>query len=368
MFQKYADGVTKVNRVNAILNGRVREMTAAQARVPDLEQQIADLTAAAASAATTSGSGDPPNVEEAVKAAVAARESQLNAEHAKQLEEARSAAGTTVVKDEPMDGTTAKPEHDATFDQRLAEAVSARTAELEKERNDLKGKIEALEQKIKVLERNIRTTEIGRKLAEKQLESALKKGDANTGDAGSEAPASPAPTTAVSAASTSTGQPTPGTAAPALSAATPTFAPTAGTASTSTNPAASNSAPSTSAPTGPAAGTSTSVRGAGVRGRGRGAGRGARGGKANSVLSGTFAMFTSPQVSYILSPFSGSVCHPLGTCAEFDHSCECYTCPKSTIHHDPCSFSHTDIPESQQTLPSHGGRRNIRRVPNRLGD
>ena len=286
-YQRYEEGVSKVNRVNASLNSRVRDLSAAQARIPDLEKQIADLKAAATASSAT---GDQSNVEEAVKAAVTARETQLNAEHAKQLEEARSSAPVTGVKDEPMDGTTAKPDTDAAFDQRLAEAVSARTAELEKERNQLRGKVEVLEQKIKVLERNIRTTEIGRKLAEKQLESALKKSDVTASDVGGEAPASPAPTTAASAApvSTSPAQPTASTAVPALSAAASPFAPTPGAASTSAN---ASSSPSVNTPTGPAAGTSTAVRGAGIRGRGRGAGRGGRGGKANSVLSGELKDF-----------------------------------------------------------------------------
>ena len=244
----------KVNRVNASLRGKVQELAAAESRMAGLDKEIADLRAAPAPAPTSStgtAAPDQNTIDEAIKSAVAARETELATLHAKALEEAQ--AGTKVETIVPAETTGAD------LDARIAEAVAARSAELEKERNALKGNVEELQQKVKTFERQIRTAEISRKTLERQkAEAEMRVKKLEGGEVGVVSTDEPA------------------------SVITPQVVPPAGpSATTSSAPPvpASVAVPTTATPT----------RGT-PRGRGRGVVRGTRGGAAgsrpNPVLSG----------------------------------------------------------------------------------
>lgn len=279
-----------MNRVNASLRNRLTELTgdktSAESRITELEQELADLRAGApppvldaastdtadTPASTASGSFDQAAIDKAVRTAVAAKEAELT----KALEEARAA-----VKTEPS-----APVQSTSVD----EPLHKRIAELEKERNDLKGQVEELQQKLKTLERQAKTAEISRKTLERQkteVEAKLKKLETGEGS-----------TTSASAGALE--------AAPAFPSATPagpsgTTSTTPATPATSQDPAAATTtaAPAVTTPTAPARGT--------PRGRVRAGARGTRGGAAgtrpNPVLSGMLpiGIMTPPLIASSLA-------------------------------------------------------------------
>ena len=153
-------------------------------RIAELEKQLNDLQSSSTSLPEGS-TADQAVIDAAVKSAVSARESELRAEHARALQEARS----TDVKMEPSDGSveTQRAELESSFAKRVDDAVAEKKAEMDKEIAELKGQIETLQQKIKVLERNVKTAEISRKT----LEAKLKKYEAEATTPAAAAPATP---------------------------------------------------------------------------------------------------------------------------------------------------------------------------------
>ncbi|WVF69077.1 hypothetical protein IAT40_003851 [Kwoniella sp. CBS 6097] len=283
--QKYESNVTRVNRVNASMKARLDQLTSErqaaqsnvetlQAKIAELEKRIAELesnpSAAGTGSATASGAPDQAAIDEAVRSAVTARETELNAEHAKAL----AAASSGDAKPDLATIQAKEAELNATFDSRVSEAVSTKSAALQTEATQLKGQVEELTTKVKALERQVKTAEISRKTLERQKAEVEKKLEAATGGSA----ASPAPTGNLSATASafqpSATSPVPTPAAPAAvvtpTSATPAQAPAAGT---------------------------PAVRGA-VRGRARGTARGvARGaapGRPNSVLSAVNATLNQP--------------------------------------------------------------------------
>ena len=287
--QRYDLNVTKVNRVNMTLKSRITELenqiAAANARIAELDKELTDLRAnPPASGADSTGEGQ--NVEEAVKAAVAAREAELQAEHAKALQDAQS--GQTpgeAASPETVQAAVAAKEAElkSSFETRVNEAVSSKVAESE---TALKTQIEELQVKVKTLERQLRTGEIARKTMERQkteAEAKLKKleGGESAAIPGSPAPGTPGPSTAAPAA--------PSSAAAGLSAAANEFKPSVD------SPAGLTAAPALTAPSTSenAASSSTApIRGASVRGRAV-RGRGGAPGRANAVLSAVNATLAS---------------------------------------------------------------------------
>ena len=256
-------------------------------RVGELEHQLASKPATSSDAdvkaegtGETAGVGAPDQaaIDEAVRNAVSAKEAELNAAHAKALEEAKSTGASSSsgsVPDQTAIQTAVaarEKELAGTFDTRLAEAVAKVRAELEKERDELKAKIDALNETIKGLERQVRTAEITRKTLQRtadtnasilnhvRTEVATKgiKLDTNIPAAPATAKPAPASATAGSAASAPTVVPT----APA-SAAIPIQAPAAA-----------------QPPTGPGAATRSGST------RGRGGARGGAPGRGGGVLAG----------------------------------------------------------------------------------
>ena len=268
--QKYENDVRQVNRVNANLRNKVvdfqGEKSAADARITQLENELADLRATHAVASSAEGVSPPDQniINSAVRAAVAAKEAEISqalekeAELNKALEQARAA-----VKAEPTDSTPSTT------------VADTRVAELERERNELKGQVEELQQKVKTLERQARNTEISRKTLERQkaeTEARLKK----LADGEPAAPLSRAiPESAPTLSSVVL-----------ESAATPITTP----ATEPRPPSAPGASSSTEVPPGSPMTTATTPTRGTVRGRARGVVKGTRAGVAgnrpNPILSG----------------------------------------------------------------------------------
>ncbi|OXG43671.1 nucleoprotein TPR [Cryptococcus neoformans] len=231
--ERYENNVARVNRVNAQMKARIdtliqekqttqTSVESLQAKVSELEGKLTELESAAANvnanaaapadaavglateataattAAAATGETKPSQeqIDEAVKAAVAAREAELQSKFAKDLEEATTAAATAAAAaastfapqlttapvpapPAPIIDTeaTAKKtaELEATFETRVAEAVQAEKTALEEEIRQLKGQVEELKNKIKALERQVKTAEISRKTLERQKTEVEKK-------------------------------------------------------------------------------------------------------------------------------------------------------------------------------------------------
>ncbi|KIR70583.1 nucleoprotein TPR [Cryptococcus deuterogattii CA1014] len=224
--ERYENNVARVNRVNAQMKARidtlVQEKQTTQASVESLQAKISELEAkltelesatnntnaiAAASsdaalgpateaaAVTRETKPSQEQINEAVNAAVAAREAELQSKFAKDLEEATTAAATAAAAAAstfapqlttapaalaaPVIDTeaTAKKavELEATFENRVAEAVQTEKTALEEEIKQLKGQVEELKNKIKALERQVKTAEISRKTLERQKTEVEKK-------------------------------------------------------------------------------------------------------------------------------------------------------------------------------------------------
>lgn len=273
--QRYDTGVIQVNRVNRQGQDRIaallNEKAVLEARATELEKQISDLktSADAKTDALPINSSSQEVIDKAVKEAVAARESELQAEHSKALEEAKAATQPSVKIEETSESTldTRRAELEAGFESRLKDAISAKEAEWEKEKLALQGEVEELKQKIKTLERQMKTAEITRKTLERQKTDAeykLKRfedGQAAETPSAETVPAADASSTAPSTTDT--------TEDPA-----PTIAAEDGSTTALTTPAT----------TGVTRGSSAlRARGRGVALRGRSA---ALGGRTNSVLNG----------------------------------------------------------------------------------
>ncbi|KAK8864149.1 hypothetical protein IAR55_001395 [Kwoniella newhampshirensis] len=310
--QRYEANVSRVNRTNSAMKARLDALTqekataqatvdTLQARVIELEQTISDLKAGGAAPAEGGGSTQAA-IDDAVKAAVSAREAELQAEHAKALEAASSFTASIGELKPDVDSLQAKKaELDASFETRVSEAVKAQYASLQAEAAGLKGQVEQLTTKVKALERQVKTAEISRKTLERQKAEVEKKLEAAAGGAPGSAPT---PTPAVLSGTAGDLKPSasagPSQPAPAASSSATTQAATAQV----TTPAATSSA---GAP---------AVRG-NVRGRARGAVRGAtRGaapGRPNPVLSAvnaTLAQATPTPTTNPTSP-TGGVKRPL---------------------------------------------------------
>lgn len=290
--QKREREVIQVNRVNANMKRRLDSLAAVQksseereARVRELEKEVealrahlaAPATAPAEPSAAANTEDQQVKINEAVRAAVAAKEAELEVLHAQALAEARAVASTPASGTEAPVSAGATAADPASIDAAIA-PLRAQIATLEKEKTALQAEIEALNVKIKNLEKSARTAEISRKTLERQkadAESRLKKVE----DAAAVAPA----------------------AEGGLSAAAPAFAPA--------GPAA-GAGPSTGVPTGPARGRggATGVRGAA---RGRGTGRGG----GNSILSSEWTSAGCGD-GHPLTCYSGE----RHTCADF---CSC---------------------------------------------
>jgi len=151
------------------------EKSSSDARITELEQEIGNLRSQAtpptASSEATSTNAAPSQsaMNDAVKAAVAAKEAELNQLHSKALREAQSAAVAVKAEPtEPIQSASQPTDSDASVESRIKEAVDAKVAELEKERDELKAKVDELESKIKSLERLVKTAEMARKTLERQ--------------------------------------------------------------------------------------------------------------------------------------------------------------------------------------------------------
>ncbi|WVR06682.1 hypothetical protein IAU60_003714 [Kwoniella sp. DSM 27419] len=262
--QRYADNVTRVNRVNASLKARVDQLAAdrqaaqgnietLQAKITELEKKLTDLQTSGDAANTpTDGAAAPSQsaIDEAVKTAVSAREAELNAEHAKAL-----ASASTVTPSDTAGQADVKPD---------AEVIALR-----EETTQLRAKVEELTAKIKALERQVKTAEISRKTLERQKAEVEKKLEAASGGAPSVADAPIAAPAVGLSAGASEFKPTTGTAAPPAT-------PVEGAAPTTVTPAVRGTA-----------------RGR-ARGTVRGATRGAAPGRPNSVLSAVNATLSQP--------------------------------------------------------------------------
>ena len=287
--QRYEEGVTQVNKANRVMKQRLDQLgperNQLQQRVGELEQQLqakeAEIEAAKSAVKTEPEGGPTPNlgtidqakIDEAVKAAVSSKEAELNAAHAKALEDAKSGSSSTAPAASGSDEaaikaavSTRETELNVSFENRLSEAVAKVRTELEKERDELKAKIDALNETIKGLERQVRTAEITRKTLQRTADtnaSILNNVRAEVEKKGikldTNIPAAP-PAAAKPAAPTPSGP----------AATTAPAAPAAGTA-----PAQAQ----------PPAGPSGVTRGASVRGRG--AARGGAPGRGGGVLAGT---------------------------------------------------------------------------------
>ncbi|WRT66753.1 uncharacterized protein IL334_003716 [Kwoniella shivajii] len=294
--QRYADNVTRVNRVNASLKSRVDQLTAErqtaqnnvdtlQAKVTELEKKISDLESAGATIATGGeGTTDQAKIDQAVKAAVTAREAELNAEHSKSM--------AAVSNGSPQPDASAlqakEAELNASFETKVSEAVKSQSTTLQAESSRLKGQVEELTTKVKALERQVKTAEISRKTLERQKAEVEKKLEAANGGP-SKTPNTTTTTAVVSpipggALSATAGTFNPATATSVFPIPTP---PTATPASTTAHGNAP--VPITTGETGaaPVAG-GPAVRGA-PKGKAKGVVRGiTRGGAAtrgNSILS-----------------------------------------------------------------------------------
>ena len=224
------------------------------ARIADLEKEVADLKTRLESA-SSSGTGetkpDQAVIDEAVRTAVSKRETELQAEHQSAL-----AASSSAPSDEAIKSAVAAKEAELTssFETRLSEAKASNTTEGGDSK--LKEEVEALTTKLKAAERLVKTAEISRKTLERTKETLETKLAALEGKS--------APT------------PTPATPTPT------------GPAGNATTPGAAVAATVVTTPAGPSTGA---VRGTATRGRGRGAairgGAAPRGGAAkNPVLNG----------------------------------------------------------------------------------
>ncbi|ORY31757.1 hypothetical protein BCR39DRAFT_525256 [Naematelia encephala] len=303
--QRYDANVRTVNRANQQFAARNKELTAERVghieRIEVLEKEIVGLKAQLANAsqpstttATDANTGSQASIEEAVKAAVSAREAELAAEHNRQLEEAKAA-----VKTEPTEGE-AKQSGPAS----IPAETAARIAALEKERDELKAKVSELELKVKQLEKQARTAEISRKTLERQkadAETRLKRLE----EGGDQAGSTPTAKTAGGAG--------PGNLSVAATEFKPSTPASSSTPATAKLPTAPTGPAAASPPIAPSAAGAAPARGA-ARGRARatirGANRGAAPARANSVLSAvnaTLAQASTPTPTpNPLSPTGGT--------------------------------------------------------------
>jgi len=235
------------------------------ARIAELEKEVADLKSRleAASTGTASGDAKPDQsvIDEAVRTAVSKRESELQAEHQTAL--ASSSSGSTDETAIQAAVAAKEAELNASFETRLAEVKAAAPAVTQGGEGEtkLQAEVAELTTKLKAAERLVKTAEISRKTLERTKETLETKLAALEGKSAA----------------------TPSAATPASSKPTPT-----GPAGTATTPAAPAAATIVTTPAGPSTGA---VRGAGAKVRGRGAatrgGAVPRGGAAkNPVLNG----------------------------------------------------------------------------------
>ncbi|WWC63005.1 uncharacterized protein I303_105603 [Kwoniella dejecticola CBS 10117] len=281
--QRYADNVTRVNRVNASMKARLDQLTAErnsaqstvdtmQAKVTELEKKISDLEASGSTTSNAAGAAEGGVDQARIDQAVKAREAELIAEHTKALEAVRATAGTG----DSGDLQAKEAELKAQFENKVQEAVKARSETVQQEATTLKGQVEELTTKVKALERQVKTAEISRKTLERQKAEVEKKLEAASGTS---APAStlaaPTPTPVKSAF----GVTTPATG---LSAAAGAFQPQstqqpntaqAQTPTTAEGTTSTTASPSQGAPRSRAKGTV------------RGTTRGGAAARPNSVLS-----------------------------------------------------------------------------------
>ncbi|ODN74219.1 hypothetical protein L202_07665 [Cryptococcus amylolentus CBS 6039] len=214
--EKYESNVTRVNRVNAQMKGRIDTLLSEKAtaltdvetltaKISKLESKVKEVEASVSTAAapTAEAPAQPTGevetkpsqeqIDEAVKAAVAAREAELTAKFTRDIEEATTSAATaaasaaaliqpppapesstaTALDAEALAKKTAELEF--AFDARVAEAVQKEKSALEEEVKSLRGQVEELKTKIKALERQVKTAEISRKTLERQKAEAEKK-------------------------------------------------------------------------------------------------------------------------------------------------------------------------------------------------
>lgn len=239
--------------------------------------------ATSSTAPTTTSPIDQAQIDEAVRAAVEAKEAELRVE---------------LSKPQP-DVDARKAELDASYENRLKEALTAKADEAEKEKADLKKEIDELQAQVSKLSRLNKTADIARKTLERQKQEAeakLKKVEEEHGGA-TGTPAAPASGPVASVVSTPSTTATPAAVAPdqtsapvvnpfgrKSTAATGTTAPPTAPASTS-SATASTSTP----PTGPASATTTTATRGAARGREiRTQGVRGRGGRAANILSSQY--------------------------------------------------------------------------------
>lgn len=269
-----------MNRVNNLV-----------AKNGELEKSITDLKNATPSA--SAAPADQANIDEAVRAAVQAKEAELRAELSKP-------AGDDEAK---------KAELETTLQTRLKEAIAAKAEEMEKEKADLKKEIDELQGQVNKLSRQNKTGEITRKTLERQKQEAeakLKKIEEEHGSSTSAVaptaigvpattPVTAAPTAPTAALSGDAAAFKPGQSADPV--ANP-FGPKVGGVPPANTPTPTENAagpstglpPAAAVPTGPAAASPTAPARGGARGRGtRGAARGARGGRASNILSSEYS-------------------------------------------------------------------------------
>lgn len=243
------------------------EKSKTDARIAELQKEITELKQKLESAGgSTSGAvTDQSAIDEAVKSAVAKRESELNTAH-----QAILAAGTPDQAAIQAAVSAKEAELNASFESRLAEARSSAGATSGDDGTKLKAEVEDLKSKLKAAERQNKTAEISRKTLERTketLEAKVNGLEAKLKEKGVD-PATASPVATPTATSTSAG--------PAKAPATSTAAPVATPAGPSSQTAGAMRG------TAPARGAR--ARGTAIRG---GVGRGGAAAK-NPVLNGKF--------------------------------------------------------------------------------
>ncbi|KAL7420443.1 Protein mlp1 [Cryptotrichosporon argae] len=265
--EKYERDVTKVNRVNAGLNNRVKALLAEketlEARIAELEKTVTELNEKLAQSTPSEGAPavDDGKIREAVEAERVEWE-KTKADLEAKLSEAEARAATAPAGEPDAAATAAQEE--------LAKA---------------KVSIDELEGKVKALNRQAKTAEITRKTLEKKLETIERR------DGVTPAPGTPGPSSAIAATVLVAPAPAATSAADAkptdLSADAKEFKPT---------------------PTGPAGLPANPVTGASaepVRGAARGRARVVRGrgtGRPNSVLSAVNAALGTDESGAVKRP------------------------------------------------------------------
>ena len=324
-------------------------------RVTELEKQIANGSSALPTS-TTEGAFSPSQIDEAVKTAVAARESELNTTHAKALEEAKASATSA------GDSTAVSADtNSSVFETRLNEAVASAKDEAEKGKAELQGKVTDFEVQVKDLQRQIRNGEIARKTLERQKTDAqtrVKELEAQASSNSTQPPQSSAP---VQPSASSSSMPpaglTPSTQTPSTAEAGESK-PSSIQIKQDGRSSGSATEPNVSAPTGPARGTPG--RGRVLRGIARGAARGGTP-RSNSILSSTskFHSYPAPDTAAVNAQLAAASAAP---------SVPSPTSPSSNKR--PLEAEDGEIPDSPSILSriqgnaaatSPGGQRVIKR-------